>query len=126
MHWHLVVRDEDAAGAESIERSHQARQRRYREKLARQRKPEASAVDLALSGSAVAYIDAIEAKLGTAADRKVPKILLRGALDLLAAAGYDRAESTAVLRRRVTRDGRKDIQGLVETSRVESRLRACR
>jgi hypothetical protein len=109
-----------------LNQQHQARQRRYREKLASRRTPEANAVDLAISASTVAYIDAIEARLGTPADLKVLKILLRGALDLLVAGGYDRPESTAVLRRRVTRAGRKDLEKLVEASRVEMRIRNCR
>ena len=99
------------------------RQRRYRERLASRRAPEASAADVAIAGSAVAYIDAIEAGLGTAADRKVLRLLIRGALDLLVKAGYDRAEGADVIRRRVTRHGRKDLQQLVEASRVRLRLR---
>ena len=56
-------------------------------------------LDGALAASAVAYIDAIEAKLGTTADLKVLKILLRGAIDVLAAA-LDQSPQHGVLARR--------------------------
>ena len=85
------------------------RQRRYRKRLASRKAPEASTVDDAIAASVIGYIDAVEAGLGTAADREVLKLLLRGALDLLVGSGYDRSEAANVVRRRVTRHGRKDL-----------------
>ncbi|MFD2054225.1 hypothetical protein ACFSQT_14315 [Mesorhizobium calcicola] len=101
---------------------HQAHQRRYRARLMRRGAPEAIAVDLALAAASVAYIDVLEARVSSPADRLTIKILLRGTLDLLVAAGYDRAEATNVLRRRVTRQGRRDLERIVEISRVRKRM----
>lgn len=108
--------------ADPVNAYHRLRQQRYRGKLVAQQVPEASVVDLAMARAAAGYIDAIEAGYGTPSDRVAMRALLRGTLDLLVLAGYDRKGATAVLRRRVTRQGRVDMDTIVAASRIRSRL----
>lgn len=104
-------------------RAHQQRQRRYRKRLVEKYTPEADSVDAALAASLVCYIDVISASRVDESGRATIKLLLRSALNLLTARGYDRVEAVAVLRRRLVRRRRHDIEALIERSRIKSLLR---
>ncbi|MFU0507373.1 hypothetical protein [Pseudaminobacter sp. NGMCC 1.201702] len=102
---------------------HQQRQRRYRLRLAARRAPEADSVDAALAAATVCYIDAINDGYMATSTEPTAALLMRAALNLLVADGYDRVEALAVLRRRLTRQGRRDLGQLTERSRIRARMR---
>ena len=79
------------------------RQVRYRERLAVDGRPEASAVDIAVAAAVASYVGeaAVEAGLETRALRRI----LRDAMRWLEKAGYDAQEARAVLIRRIGRFG---------------------
>jgi hypothetical protein len=103
--------------------THQQRQRRYRERLVEMQTPEADSVDAALAASLVCYIDTISAGQVSTPARTTIKLLLRCALNLLTAQCYDRVEAVAVLRRRLVRGHRRDLDALIDRSRIEVLLR---
>jgi hypothetical protein len=101
-------------------RAHQQRQQRYRKRLVEKHAPEADSVDAALAASLVCYIDAVSAGYAGASAQATVNLLLRGALNLLTARGYDRVEAVVVLRRRLVRRDRRDFDQLVERSRMQT------
>ena len=106
-----------------IKCDHQQRQRQYRQRLTARGAPEADIVDAALAAAAVCYIDAVNEGYTATAAEPTAELLMRGALKLLISDGYDRAESLAVMRRRLTRPGRRDLGDLTERSRIRNRMR---
>lgn len=105
-------------------RAHQQRQRRYRDRLADKHTPEADSVDAAMAASLVCYIDSIGPGDADIYARTTAKLLLRSALNLLTARGYDRVEAVAVLRRRLVRRHRCDLDVLIEGSRMRTLRRS--
>lgn len=102
---------------------HQQRQRRYRLRLAARRAPEADGVDAALAAAAVCYIDAVNDGYTATSAEPATALLMRGALNLLIADGYDRAEAVAVMRRRLSSQERRDLGDLTDRSRIRTRMR---
>lgn len=105
-------------------RAHQQRQRRYRQRLVEKHTPEADSVDAALAASLVCFIDSIRTGDADISARATAKLVLRSALNLLTARGYDRVEAVAVLRRRLVRRHRRDLDALVEASRMQTMRRS--
>ncbi|MHA6641065.1 hypothetical protein [Mesorhizobium sp. A623] len=103
--------------------AHQQRQRRYRKRLVEKQTPEADTVDAALAASLACYIHVISTGRADESARATIKLLLRCALKLLTARGYDRLEAVAVLRRRLVRGHRRDLEALIERSRIKALLR---
>src|SRR5690606_11269446 len=84
------------------------RQANYRIKLRQRREPEADRVDAALSNAVAAFVAMVDDM--QLEGLKTPlQMLLRGALDLLVEAGYDREAAAKVLRRRVSLLNRPEI-----------------
>lgn len=108
---------------DSTNSRHQQRQRRYRLRLAARHAPEADSVDAALAAAAACYIDAINDGYTATPTEPVPALLMRGALSLLIAEGYDRAEALAVMRRRLLPQERRDLGHLTDRSRIRTRMR---
>lgn len=103
--------------------SHQQRQRQYRSRLAAKRAPEADRVDAALAAAAACYIDAVNDGFATTPAEPATALLMRAALRLLVADGYDRAETLTVMRRRLTPENRHDLGTLSQRSRIRARMR---
>jgi len=100
------------------------RQANYRIKLRQRGEPEADRVDTALSSAVAAFVAMVDDK--KLEELKTPlKMLLRGTLDLLVDAGFDREASAKVLRRRVSLLSRPEIANFIEAGRFERRLTKC-
>ena len=87
--------------AETGGEAQRRRQRRYRRRLADARRPEASAVDVAVAGAVAAY--AGEAARDPERDARTLRRILRDAVVRLVEAGYDPEEARSVVIRRVGR-----------------------
>ena len=120
---HVVTGEPMPRYPDPMKCDHQLRQRQYRMRLTAKGAPEAAIVDAALAAAAVCYIDAVNEGYTATAAEPTAELLMRGALKLLISDGYDRAESLAVMRRRLTRPGRRDLGDLTERSRIRSRMR---
>lgn len=100
-----------------------ARQHRYRAKLREFGEPEADRVDVALANVLTAFIASVdEEKIESL--RPVLKTLVASTLDLLVHAGYDRAASVKVLRRRLSTTVRPEIRFMMHDSRLTQRLKS--
>lgn len=100
-----------------------ARQRRYRSKLRAFGEPEADRVDTALANILAAFVASVdEEKIESM--RPILKTLVSSTLDLLVHAGYDRAASVKVLRRRLSTDIRPEIRFFMHDSRLTQRLKS--
>jgi hypothetical protein len=97
-------------------------QARYRQRLRERREPEADRVDTALAAAVAAYSDAIYRGLGSDDDRRVLRILVQSAISILRADGYDADSAVNVLRRRMTRVVRPDLEKLIADSRIVQRM----
>lgn len=100
-----------------------ARQAKYRAKLQQIGEPEADRVDTALAQACVAFIALVsEEKLKS----QFPALqsLVRGALDLLQEAGYERDASVKVLRRRMSTTVRPEIRGFMCDGNFYKRLKS--
>lgn len=100
-----------------------ARQHRYRAKLREFGEPEADRVDTALANILTAFIASVDEEK-IEAFRPVLKTLVSSTLDLLVHAGYDRAASVKVLRRRLSTDVRPEIRYMMHDSRLSERLKS--
>ena len=90
------------------------RQRRYRSRLAQARRPEASAVDVAVAGAVAAYVG--DAAQDPGHDARALRRILRDTVSRLVAAGYDREQARAVVIRRLGRTGHVVPPGLGDPS----------
>lgn len=90
-----------------------ARQARYRERLRTQREPEADRVDTAIASAVAALADALDNNNGNAEDLSIFRILMQSTLNILRADGFDKEMSVKVLRRRITRISRPEIQDFI-------------
>lgn len=98
------------------------RQQRYCAKLRAFGEPEADRVDTALANILTAFIASVdEEKIETL--RPILKTLVSSTLDLLVHAGYDRAASVKVLRRRLSTTTRPEIRYMMHDSRLTQRLK---
>jgi hypothetical protein len=97
-------------------------QARYREKLRQRREPEADRVDTALAAAVAAYADATYRDLGSDDDRRVLRLLVQSAISILNADGYDAESAVTVMRRRLSRVVRLDLEKLVSDSRIVQRM----
>lgn len=100
-----------------------ARQHRYRAKLRAFGEPEADRVDVALANILTAFIASVdEERIETL--HPILKTLVASTLDLLVHAGYDRAASVKVLRRRLSTTIRPEIRYMMHDSRLTQRLKS--
>src|SRR5690606_2335480 len=97
-------------------------QARYRQRLRERKQPESDRVDTALAAAVAAYSDAIYRGLGSDDDRRVLRILVQSAISILRADGYDADSAVNVLRRRMTRVVRPDLEKLIADSRIVQRM----
>lgn len=97
-------------------------QARYRQKLRSRREPEADRVDTALAAAVAAYSDATYSGSGSDDDRRVVRLLVQSAISILKADGYDADFAVSVMRRRLTRAVRPDLDKLVSDSRIVQRM----
>ncbi len=98
------------------------RQAKYRSKLQQLGEPEADRVDTALAQAVVAYI-ALVSEERLESQKASLQALVRGALDLLEDAGYDREASGKVLRRRMSIDVRPEIRGFMTDGNFYKRMK---
>lgn len=93
------------------------RQARYRAKLRKNGEPEADRVDTAIASAVAAFADALD-KNGTAEDIAVLRVLMQSTLNILQSDGFDKELSVKVLRRRITRIVRPEIEKFVENGKT--------
>lgn len=95
----------------------------YRAGLKRKGRPEASMVDVALAAASAAYADTVAQIEGDKGNFPVAlRAILRGAVDVLVERGCSRREAFSMVRWRVSRESRKDLDDLVAVSRMPKRL----
>jgi len=100
-----------------------ARQARYRERLRALGRPEASEVDVALAAAAAAFADVANGiPEGHGDHRSALRAMLRGAVDVLVARGKNKEQAVDMVRWRVSRPTRDDLEHLVQASRMPQRL----
>lgn len=82
---------------------HQEEQARYRARLAAERAPEASAIDVAAAAALAAYAALDRRKRVPKEERRVIARLLGATVSILVARGYSEAASRRVAKRRIAR-----------------------
>lgn len=99
-----------------------ARQARYRARLKATREPEANRVDTALAAVVAVLADAVERGNVQTSERAVLRMLLLGTIRILQQDGFAEERPLPVLRRRLSRSIRPDIERLAEISGIEKHL----
>lgn len=98
------------------------RQARYRARLKAAGEPEADRVDTALAAALAVLADAVERGNAQASERAVLRALLLGTVRILQHDGFVEEKALPVLRRRLSRSIRPDIQRFAEISGIEKHL----
>ena len=98
------------------------RQARYRARLKAAGEPEADRVDTALAAAVAALADTVERGRAQTPERAVLRIILQGAMRLLQHDGFIEEKTLPVLRRRLSRSIRPDLERFAEISGIEKHL----
>jgi hypothetical protein len=98
------------------------RQARYRARLKATGEPEADRVDTALAAALAVLADVAERGNAQASERVVLRALLLGAMRILRHDGFVEEMTLPVLRRRISRSIRPDIERFAEISGIEKHL----
>lgn len=98
------------------------RQARYRARLKAAGEPEADRVDTALAAAVAVLADAVERSHGQTSERAVLRAILLGAMRILQQDGFVEERTLSVLRRRISRLFRPDLERFAEISGIEKHL----
>jgi len=99
------------------------RQGRYRARLKATGEPEADRVDTALAAAVAVLADAVERSHGQTSERAVLRAILQGAVRILQQDGFVEERTLPVLRRRISRSFRPDLERFAEISGIEKPLK---
>ncbi|MFD1792703.1 hypothetical protein ACFSE0_13860 [Ochrobactrum teleogrylli] len=108
--------------ANPINRCKAERQARYRARLKAAGEPEADRVDTALAAVVAVLADVVERGTAQTSERAVLRALLLGTMRILQQEGFVEEKTLPVLRRRVSRLIRPDLERFVEISGIEKHL----
>jgi hypothetical protein len=101
--------------------THQEEQARYRARLAEERVPEATAVDVAAAAALAAYAALERRKRVPREDRKVIARLLEATVSILVAKGFSESASKRVAKRRLARGFQEQhLSDLIEMSGLDA------
>ncbi|MCV9910382.1 hypothetical protein OIV19_22620 [Brucella sp. HL-2] len=98
------------------------RQVRYRARLKATGEPEADRIDTALAAAVAVLADAVERGKAQTSERAVLRAILQGAMRILQQDGFVEERTLPVLRRRISRSFRPDLERFAEISGIEKHL----
>ncbi|WP_455296527.1 hypothetical protein [Brucella pituitosa] len=98
------------------------RQARYRARLQVTGEPEADRVDTALAAALAVLADTVERGKAQTSERAVLRAILQGAMQILQQDGFVEEKTLPVLRRRISRSVRPDLERFAEISGIEKHL----